>query len=68
MVSSRPTRCESPLDVDIEDTARSGRDRQYGYEIADRIYNQKTFDRNLVIDERTKAGCPESVRVPEGKR
>lgn len=27
---------------------------KYGYEIEDRIYNQKDFDRNLVIDERTK--------------
>lgn len=27
---------------------------EYGYEIEDRIYNQKDYDRHLVIDERTK--------------
>ena len=43
------------LDVDIEGyrPARGEIDK-YGYEIEDRIFNQKDFDRNLVIDERTK--------------
>ncbi len=43
------------LDVDVEGyrPARGETDK-YGYEIEDRIYNQKDFDRNLVIDERTK--------------
>lgn len=43
------------LDVDVEGyrPARGETDK-YGYEIADRIYNQKDFDRDLVIDERTK--------------
>lgn len=27
---------------------------KYGYEVADRIYNLKDYDRNLVIDERTQ--------------
>ena len=31
-----------------------GETDQYGHDIEDRIYNQKDFDRNLVIDERTK--------------
>ena len=31
-----------------------GETDKYGQEIEDRIYNQKDFDRNLVIDERTK--------------
>ena len=43
------------LDVDIEGY-RPEQDEtdKYGYEIDDRIYNQKDFDRQLVIDERTK--------------
>jgi type I restriction enzyme R subunit len=43
------------LDVDVEGyrPARGEMDK-YGYEIEDRIYNQKDFDRDLVIDERTK--------------
>jgi type I restriction enzyme, R subunit len=43
------------LDVDIEGyrPARGETDKN-GYEIEDRIYNQKDFDRELVIDERTK--------------
>lgn len=43
------------FDVDVEGyrPARGEADK-YGYEIEDRIYNQKDFDRNLVIDERTK--------------
>jgi type I restriction enzyme R subunit len=43
------------LDVDIEGyrPARGETDK-YGYEIKDRIYNQKDYDRHLVIDERTK--------------
>ncbi len=43
------------LDVDVEGyRPRKGEVDKYGYEIEDRIYNQKDFDRNLVIDERTK--------------
>jgi type I restriction enzyme, R subunit len=43
------------LDVDVEGYRPvQGEIDRYGYEIEDRIYNQKDFDRNLVIDERTK--------------
>ncbi|MBA4372006.1 MAG: restriction endonuclease [Thermodesulfovibrio sp.] len=43
------------LDVDIEGYRPSrGETDKYGNEIEDRIYNQKDFDRNMVIDERTK--------------
>ena len=43
------------LDVDIEGyRPEPGEQDKYGYEIEDRIYNQKDFDRQLVIDERTK--------------
>ncbi|MDD5409817.1 MAG: DEAD/DEAH box helicase family protein [Methylobacter sp.] len=43
------------LDVDVEGyRPQSGETDQNGHEIEDRIYNQKDFDRNLVIDERTK--------------
>ena len=43
------------LDVDVEGyRPTKGETDKYGYEIEDRIYNQKDFDRNLVIDERTK--------------
>jgi type I restriction enzyme R subunit len=43
------------LDVDIEGyRPEHGETDKYGYEIEDRIYNQKDFDRELVIDERTK--------------
>ncbi len=43
------------LDVDIEGyRPAQGETDKYGYEIEDRIFNQKDFDRNLVIDERTK--------------
>ena len=43
------------LDVDVEGyrPVRGEIDR-HGHEIEDRIYNQKDYDRNLVIDERTK--------------
>lgn len=43
------------LDVDVDGyrPAKSEKDK-FGYEIEDRIYNQKDFDWNLVIDERTK--------------
>ena len=33
---------------------RLGETDQQDYEIEDRLYNQKDFDRNLVIDERTR--------------
>lgn len=43
------------LDVDVEGyRPQQGETDQYGHEIEDRIYNQKDFDKNLVIDERTK--------------
>jgi type I restriction enzyme R subunit len=43
------------LDVDVEGyRPQKGETDQYGHEIEDRMYNQKDFDRNLVIDERTK--------------
>lgn len=43
------------FDVDVEGYRPSpGEVDQNGYEIEDRLYNQKDFDRNLVIDERTK--------------
>lgn len=43
------------LDVDVEGyRPAQGETDLYGYEIEDRIYNQKDYDRNLVIDERTK--------------
>lgn len=44
------------LDVDVEGYRPApGETDKYGYEIEDRIYNQKDFDRNLVIDQRTQA-------------
>ena len=43
------------FDVDVEGyRPEQGETDKYGYEIEDRMYNQKDFDRNLVIDERTK--------------
>jgi type I restriction enzyme R subunit len=43
------------LDVDIEGyRPAKGETDKLGQEIEDRLYNQKDFDRNLVIDERTK--------------
>ncbi|MBX3324754.1 MAG: DEAD/DEAH box helicase family protein [Nitrospira sp.] len=43
------------LDVDVEGyRPAKGEVDKYGQEIEDRIYNQKDYDRNLVIDERTK--------------
>ena len=43
------------LDVDVEGyRPRPGETDQQGYEIEDRLYNQKDFDRHLVIDERTR--------------
>lgn len=43
------------LDVDVEGyRPAKGETDKYGQEVEDRIYNQKDFDRNLVIDERTK--------------
>jgi type I restriction enzyme, R subunit len=43
------------LDVDASDfRPERGQKDKYGYEIEDRVYNQKDFDRTLVIDERTK--------------
>ncbi len=43
------------LDVDVEGY-RPGRGEidKHGHEIEDRIYNQKDYDRTLVIDERTR--------------
>lgn len=43
------------LDVDIEGyRPEKGEIDKYGYEIEDRLFNQKDFDRKLIIDERTK--------------
>jgi type I restriction enzyme R subunit len=43
------------IDTDVEGyRPRLGETDKYGYEIEDRIYNQKDFDRNLVIDDRTQ--------------
>jgi type I restriction enzyme R subunit len=43
------------LNVDVEGyRPKLGETDKYGYEIEDRVYNQKDFDRELVIDERTK--------------
>lgn len=43
------------LDVDVEGyRPQKGETDRYGHEIEDRLYNQKDYDRNLVIDERTK--------------
>ncbi len=43
------------LNVDIEGyRPQKGETDQNGHEIEDRIYNQKDFDRKLVIDERTQ--------------
>ncbi|NOT23092.1 MAG: DEAD/DEAH box helicase family protein [Nitrospiraceae bacterium] len=43
------------LDVDVEGyRPTKGETDKYGQEIEDRIYNQKDYDRNLVIDQRTK--------------
>jgi type I restriction enzyme R subunit len=43
------------LDVDADDfRPEKGQKDRYGHEIEDRVYNQKDFDRVLVIDERTK--------------
>ena len=43
------------LDVDINGyRPMRGEIDKHGYEIDDRVYNQKDFDRSLVIDERTQ--------------
>jgi type I restriction enzyme R subunit len=43
------------LDVDVEGyRPAEGETDKYGQVIEDRLFNQKDFDRNLVIDERTK--------------
>jgi type I restriction enzyme R subunit len=43
------------IDRDVEGyRPEEGKIDMYGNEIPDRIYNRKDFDRNLVIDERTK--------------
>jgi type I restriction enzyme R subunit len=43
------------IDVDIEGyRPERGETDKFGYEIEDRLYNQKDFDRTLVIDDRTK--------------
>src|SRR5262249_44830425 len=42
-------------DVDVEgDRPEKGKTDRDGEEVPDRIYNQKDFDRTLVIDDRTK--------------
>jgi type I restriction enzyme R subunit len=43
------------IDKDVEGyRPERGETDKFGYEIEDRIYNQKDFDRNLVIDDRTQ--------------
>ena len=43
------------LDVDVEGyRPEKGETDKFGTEIEDRIYNQKDFDKNLMIDERTR--------------
>lgn len=43
------------IDRDVEGyRPQEGQLDKYGYEIPDRIYNTKDFDRNIVIDDRTK--------------
>lgn len=43
------------IDRDIEGyRPNEGTTDRYGYEVEDRIYNQKDFDRNIVLDERTQ--------------
>lgn len=44
------------LDRDLEGwRPEEGQRDKYGYEVEDRVYGQKDFDRHLVIDERTEA-------------
>lgn len=43
------------FDVDVDGyRPRLGEVDRYGHEIEDRVYNEKDFDRKLVIDERTR--------------
>jgi len=43
------------IDKDVEGWRPTiGQKDKYGYEVPDRIYNSQDFERNLVIDERTK--------------
>ena len=43
------------LDKDLEGyRPEAGKVDKYGYEIEDREYNAKDYDRNLVIDDRTR--------------
>jgi type I restriction enzyme R subunit len=42
------------LDVDADFRPEKGQTDKYGQVIEDRVYNQKDFDRTLVIDERTR--------------
>ncbi|OGS21405.1 MAG: restriction endonuclease [Elusimicrobia bacterium RIFOXYA2_FULL_39_19] len=43
------------IDVDLEGwRPEAGKTDKYGKDVDDRIYNGKDFDKNLVIDERTK--------------
>lgn len=43
------------IDKDVEGyRPEKGKTDKYGYEIPDKIYTSKDFDRNMVIDERTK--------------
>ena len=68
--SSRPTRSSRSTSTSTwraTGPRRARLDRD-GNEIEDRIYNQKDFDRTLVIDDRTKLRRPEGHRVPQGER
>ena len=43
------------IDRDVEGyRPEEGKIDKYGYDVPDRIYNTKDFDRNIVIDDRTK--------------
>jgi type I restriction enzyme R subunit len=46
------------LDVDVNDfRPQQGETDDFGHVIEDRVYNQKDFDRRLVIDARTLVEC-----------
>lgn len=57
------------LDRDLQGwrPERGQRDR-YGHEIEDRIYNQRDFDRTLILQQRTKLVAKKNFRVPQGDR
>jgi type I restriction enzyme R subunit len=57
------------LDVDIEGYRPTPGEKDItGATIPDQHYNQKDFDQNLVIDERTKRVARSGVRLPQAER